>query len=67
VRQQGRPQIAIPKDEDLVFLNELIETGKVAPVIDRTYQHPTAIRLRFIAAGELICWDASNDARADLI
>lgn len=53
MRQQERPHIAIPKDEDLVFLNELIETGKVAPVIDRTYQHPTAIPLRFITAGEL--------------
>jgi len=53
VRQQGRPYISIPKDEDLVFLNELIETGKVTPVIDRTYQHPTAIPLRFIGANEL--------------
>ena len=37
VRQQGRPFIAIPNNEDLVVLNELIEAGKVTPVIDRTY------------------------------
>jgi len=29
VRQQGRPFIAIPNNEDLVVLNELIEAGKV--------------------------------------
>ena len=53
MHQQGCLHISIPKDEDLVFLNELIETGGVTPVIDRTYQHPTAIPLRFIAAKEL--------------
>jgi len=47
VRQQVRPHISIPKDEDLVFLNELIETGKVTPVIDRRYpfsEVPEALR-----------------------
>jgi NADPH:quinone reductase-like Zn-dependent oxidoreductase len=29
VRQQGRPYIAIPNNEDLVVLKELIEAGKV--------------------------------------
>jgi NADPH:quinone reductase-like Zn-dependent oxidoreductase len=37
VRQQGRPFVAIPNNEDLVVLKELVESGKVTPVIDRTY------------------------------
>jgi NADPH:quinone reductase-like Zn-dependent oxidoreductase len=47
VRQQGRPFVAIPKNEDLVVLKELIESGKVTPVIDRTYplsEVPEAMR-----------------------
>jgi len=38
VLQQGRPFISTPNTEDLVVLKELIETGKVTPVIDRTYR-----------------------------
>jgi len=37
VRQQGRPFLSLPKNKDLVVLKELIEAGKVTPVIDRTY------------------------------
>ncbi len=47
VRQQGGPYLAIPKNEDLVDLKELIESGKVTPVIDRTYplsETPEAFR-----------------------
>jgi NADPH:quinone reductase-like Zn-dependent oxidoreductase len=47
VRQQGRPFVAIPNNEDLVVLKELVESGKVTPVIDRTYplsETPEAFR-----------------------
>ena len=37
MRKQGRLFVANPKQEDLALLKELIESGKVAPVIDRTY------------------------------
>ncbi len=47
MRQQGRPIVAVPKHEHLVVLKELIESGKVTPVIDRTYplsETPEAFR-----------------------
>jgi NADPH:quinone reductase-like Zn-dependent oxidoreductase len=47
VRQQGRPFVAIPNHEDLVVLKELVESGKVTPVIDKTYplsETPEAFR-----------------------
>ncbi|UCH11214.1 MAG: NAD(P)-dependent alcohol dehydrogenase [Fidelibacterota bacterium] len=37
MRRQGRPFMAAANTEDLVALKELIESGKVTPVIDRTY------------------------------
>jgi NADPH:quinone reductase-like Zn-dependent oxidoreductase len=47
VRQQGRPFIATPNHEDLVAMKELLEAGKVTPVIDKTYplsETPEAFR-----------------------
>ena len=52
VRQQASPSIKTQNHDDLVALKELIEAGKVTPVIDRTYplsETPTAID--HVAAG----------------
>jgi NADPH:quinone reductase-like Zn-dependent oxidoreductase len=37
MRRQGRPFLAVPRSEHLVFLTELIQSGRVTPVLDRTY------------------------------
>jgi len=47
VRQRLRPFLSKPKRADLVVLKELLEAGKVTPVIDRTFplnETPEAIR-----------------------
>ena len=47
VSQRMVPFITSGKKEDLVVLKDLIESGKIAPVIDRTYslrEAPEAIR-----------------------
>ena len=52
VRHRLRPFIAASRREDLLVLKELVEAGKVAPLVDRTYalrEAPDAIR--HIAAG----------------
>ena len=52
MRQQGRPFVAASKTEDLVALKELIEAGKVTPVIDRTYPlHETPEAFRYLGQG----------------
>ena len=46
-RQLGRMFLAVPTNKDLVVLKDLIEAGKVTPVIDRTYplsETPEAFR-----------------------
>lgn len=47
MRQHARPFLSVPNAEDLLFIKDLIEVGKVMPVIDRTYamsETPEALR-----------------------
>jgi len=37
VRQQGKPALKIANRADLLVLKELVEAGKVTPVIDGAY------------------------------
>lgn len=37
MRQHARPFLSVPNAEDLLYIKDLIEAGKVKPVIDRTY------------------------------
>jgi NADPH:quinone reductase-like Zn-dependent oxidoreductase len=52
VSQKMAPMLAHESRDDLVVLRELLETGRVSPVIDRTYplsQVPEA--MRYLEAG----------------
>jgi NADPH:quinone reductase-like Zn-dependent oxidoreductase len=52
VRQTLRPLIVKENSTDLVALRELIESGRVAPVIARTYPLAEAAdAIRFVHAG----------------
>ncbi len=52
VRQQARPSVKTQNRADLVALKELVEAGKVAPVIGGTYPLPeTAKAIEHVAAG----------------
>jgi NADPH:quinone reductase-like Zn-dependent oxidoreductase len=52
VRQQGRPFLSASNQKDLLVLKGLIEDGKLAPVIDRTFAlSETAEALRYIGDG----------------
>lgn len=47
VRRQGRPYLSMPNHDDMVYLRGLLESGKVKPVISRTYglnEVPDALR-----------------------
>ncbi len=57
VSRRGRKKIGVmgaakPNQTDLVFIKELLEVGKVAPVIDRTYPlSETAEAIRYLEKG----------------
>jgi len=52
VRQQGRPFVSTPNQDDLSALEELVEGGRVTPVIDRTYPlRETAEAFRYLDRG----------------
>ncbi len=46
-KQHASPFLSVPNSEDLLYIKELIESGKVKPVIDRNYpfsETPQALR-----------------------
>lgn len=48
-RQVAGMYLAAPSDKDLIVLKELIETGQLRPVIDKTYQlHQTPDAFRYL-------------------
>ena len=52
LRQSLRRYLSIPNHEDLVVLKELVETGKLTPVIDKTYPlRETGAALAYIERG----------------
>jgi NADPH:quinone reductase-like Zn-dependent oxidoreductase len=52
MRQQGRPFLSTPNQDDLTTLTEMVESGRVTPVIDRTYPlSETAEAFRYLDQG----------------
>lgn len=52
IRQQGRPFLSEPNLSDLLEIKELIDAGKVRPVIDRTFPlERTAEALEYVGRG----------------
>jgi NADPH:quinone reductase-like Zn-dependent oxidoreductase len=52
VRRQGRPFVSTPNQDDLSALKEMVEAGRVTPVIDRTYPlRETAEAFRYLDQG----------------
>ena len=51
-RQQLKPLLSVEKRQDLLTLADLLATGQVTPVIDRTYPLDEAVdALRYVGAG----------------
>jgi NADPH:quinone reductase-like Zn-dependent oxidoreductase len=51
-RQQLKPFLSVAKRQDLLTLADLLTTGQITPVIDRTYAlDEAADALRYVAAG----------------
>lgn len=51
-RQQGRPFVAVANETDLAALRDLVEEGKLVPVIDRTYElSQTAEAMAYVGQG----------------
>ena len=52
VRHNLRRYLSVPNHEDLVVLKELVESGKLTPIIDKVYPlHETAAALAYIEGG----------------
>jgi len=52
VRQQGRPFLSVPNHADMDLLKQLIESGKLKPVIDRVYDlGETPAALEYVSEG----------------
>jgi NADPH:quinone reductase-like Zn-dependent oxidoreductase len=52
IRGQGRPSVKFENAADLAALVELVEAGKITPVIDRTYPiTDTAMAIRHVGTG----------------
>jgi len=51
-RQRLRPLVSIETRQDLLTLTDLLSTGQITPVIDRTYPlDEAADALRYVGAG----------------
>jgi NADPH:quinone reductase-like Zn-dependent oxidoreductase len=69
MRKQGGLFIAKTDPDDLVFLKELIESGRIAPVVDRIYrleEAPAAVEYvgRGHARGKVVITVGPSPSRA---